>query len=328
MQKHSQPGVLYAMGAFGIWGIIPIYFKLVDSVQVEEVLAHRILWSLILLLIIITISRRWKPLFDVLRSKKRVAPLFISSLLISSNWLIFIWAVSHNRISETSLGYFINPLFSVLLGVLFLKEKLRFWQGFAIVLALTGVSWQVFSAGHLPVLALFLTLTFGLYGFMRKQIQVDPITGLTVETLLLSPFAIGYLYWLSSHGELAFLHRSAHLDALLIFAGVITTSPLLLFAAAAHRLRLITLGIMLYISPSIALILAVLYYNEPFGMNQLITFSFIWAAVAVFTLEAIYFQRKESRLPAHKNKKNSDMPDFDTLHSDILDNRHRLKSAS
>lgn len=216
----------------------------------------------------------------------------VTALLVAANWLTFISAVSQGEIVASSLGYFIIPLFSVLLGVLFFAERLRPLQMVAIVLAICGVANQVITLGELPIIALTLAVTFGLYGLIRKKIAVDPLLGLSVETLLLSLFALAYLFWLDGQGELGFGSISIGMDLLLMLGGVVTTLPLVCFAAAANRLSLTTIGILHYLAPSITFLLAIYLYNEPFSRYQLITFGFIWMALAVFSWEGWLNQRK------------------------------------
>lgn len=287
-----RTGLVYGLLAFGMWGFGPVYFKAVASVTPSEVLAHRIVWSVLVLLLFITWRRQWLELWRLVLDTRSVAWLLVTALLIAVNWLTFISAVSHGEIVAASLGYFVIPLFSVLLGVVFFGERLRLLQMLALLLALCGVSSEVASFGTLPVIALTLAATFGLYGLIRKKIAVDPLLGLTIETLLLLPFALGYLTWLADSESLDFAHYSVTLDLLLILAGVVTTLPLICFAAAANRLPLTTVGILHYLAPSITFLLAIYLYHEPFGSQKFITFGFIWLALALFSWEGWRHQRK------------------------------------
>lgn len=287
-----RTGLVYGLLAFGMWGFGPVYFKAVVAASPAEVLAHRIIWSVILLLFFISWQRQWDALWRLMRNPRSVGWLLVTAMLIAINWLTFITAVGRGEIVATSLGYFVIPLFSVLLGVIFFAERLRLYQMLAVLLALCGVANEVFTFGALPLVALTLALTFGLYGLVRKKLAVDPLLGLTVETLLLLPFALGYLVWLADQGSLAFVHQSVGLDLLLILAGVVTTLPLICFAAAANRLPLTTIGILHYLAPSITFLLAIYLYDEPFGSHKLITFTFIWLALALFSWEGWRYQKR------------------------------------
>jgi len=292
-ENSLRDGLGYGLLAFGMWGFGPVYFKAVASVAPSEVLAHRIVWSVLLLLLFVSWRRQWPGLWRLLCDPRSVGWLLVTALLVAVNWLTFIGAVSRGEIVAASLGYFIIPLFSVLLGVIFFSERLRLFQMLAIVLALCGVASEVVAFGALPIIALTLAVTFGLYGLIRKKIAVDPLLGVTVETLLLLPFALGYLAWLADREILNFAHYSFSMDLLLILAGLVTTLPLVCFAAAANRLPLTTVGILHYLAPSITFLLAIYLYNEPFGSQQLATFGFIWLALALFSWEGWRYQRKE-----------------------------------
>ncbi|MES9856679.1 MAG: EamA family transporter RarD [Sedimenticola sp.] len=289
-----RKGLIYATLAFGLWGFGPIYFKAVASVQPLEVLAHRVIWSLFFLVLVISWSRGWPKLLLLLTERKKLLWLFTTSVIVSSNWLVFIWAVANDRILEASLGYFINPLFSVLLAMLVLGERLRLMQRVAIGIAVLGVANQILILGELPLVALALAITFGFYGLLRKMVAVDPVHGLTVETLLLLPFALIYLFWLDGTGGMSFIHTSLNIDLLLIAAGLVTAVPLIYFAAATNRLSLTVVGLFQYLAPSMTFLLALFLYNEPFGGVQLITFGSIWFALVLFTLEGWRYRRIHS----------------------------------
>ncbi|MEJ1336478.1 MAG: EamA family transporter RarD [Candidatus Sedimenticola sp. (ex Thyasira tokunagai)] len=294
--ESIKKGLIYATLAFGLWGFGPIYFKAVASVQPMEVLAHRIIWSLFFLALIISWNRGWPSLFRLLAERKKLLWLFTTSVIVSCNWLVFIWAVANDRILEASLGYFINPLFSVLLAMLVLGERLRFLQGVAIAIAVVGVTNQILIFGELPLVALVLAVTFGFYGLLRKIIAVDPVHGLTVETLLMLPFALIYLFWLDGTGGMSFIHAGTTINLLLIAAGLVTAVPLIYFAAATNRLSLTVIGLFQYLAPSMTFLLAVFLYHEPFGGAQMVTFSTIWFALALFSLEGWRYQRRKRSL--------------------------------
>ena len=283
-------GLGYALSAFLLWGLAPVYFKLVASVSAFEVLAHRVVWSVVILAVVVQFQGGWQALRAL--DRNTLKQLFFSSIFVSLNWLVFIWAVGQGRVLETSLGYFINPLITVLFGVVFLNETLRKWQVLAICLAFLGVSNQVVQLGYLPWVALALALSFASYGLMRKSIDIQPVQGLFVETVLLLPAALFYLAWLGYQDELVFGSLSTSMDGILIASGFMTTIPLLLFAAGARRLSLTVIGIAQYITPSITFFLAVFLYGESFSLAQLVSFMLIWLGLLVFTLEGGWVRRK------------------------------------
>ncbi len=291
-RNASMHGLFFALSAFTLWGLFPIYFKAVASVAATEVLAHRIIWSFLVLVCVLSVRREWRSLCTLKLPALRT--LFFSSLFISSNWLVFIWAVSHDRVLETSLGYYINPLLSVVMGMLFLRERLRPAQALAFLLALLGVINQIIWVGYLPWVALALAVSFGSYGLLRKQLDIGPVHGLFMETLLMLPFAMGYLLWLAHTETLVFGQEGMYLNILLALAGIVTTVPLLLFAAGARRLTLTTLGITQYTTPSMTFLLALFVYAEPFSLEQLLTFVLIWSGLFVFTLDGFRFHRKQT----------------------------------
>lgn len=289
---EQRKGVLFALAAYGMWGLVPIYFKAVDHVSPFEVVAHRVLWSVAFLVVFIVATGRWQEFTSHLKQRRLIAGLLLSAIVISLNWLVFIWAVGQDRILEAALGYFINPLISVLLGMIFLGERLRRIQWLAIILATIGVGYQLVLLGSLPWVALVLAFSFGFYGLLRKRLAVDAFSGLLIETLLLSPVALVYLIWLAQQGTLQFLFTTGNTTLLLIASGLVTSLPLICFAAGARRLTLTLNGLLQYIAPSIAFLLAVFIYNEPLDSNKLITFAFIWTALLLFTAEGIWRTRK------------------------------------
>lgn len=294
MQQRSETatGVLFAIAAFTFWGLAPIYFKAVASVPAFEVLAHRILWSVILLLGLVSFAKQWPLTLEIFNDKKKLKLLMLSAILVAINWLTFIWAVANNRILETSLGYFINPLVNVLLGMLFLKETLYRGQKIAVVLALSAVLYQLIAFGSVPIVALILAGSFGFYGLVRKKVAVAAVPGLTIETLLLLPICLGYLAYLIISKESSFTPDNPQISGLLVLAGIVTTLPLLWFNAAATRLSLTTVGFIQYLGPSITFLLAIFIYHEPFSTERLFVFALIWCALIVFTLDAWHRQRR------------------------------------
>lgn len=288
--QRRRQGVVATLIAFTIWGLMPLYFKAVGSVSPGEIVAHRVLWSVVFLLALLALWRGFDGLRRLMAQPRLIGQLALSASLTGSNWLVFVWAISENRLIEASLGYFINPLVSILLGRLVLGERMRPLQQAAVALACAGVAWRVWQVGTLPWIALFLAITFGLYGLLRKRAPVDAINGLFVETLVTAPLAIGWLIWLASRGSLQFGQDLAT-DALLPLAGVLTAVPLMLFAIGAQRLPLSTIGFLQYLAPSINFVLAVFLFREPFDAGQLAGFALIWAALAVYSVDMLRASR-------------------------------------
>jgi chloramphenicol-sensitive protein RarD len=278
----AAAGVVYASGAFFLWGAAPLYFRALRGVSAFEIIAHRVLWSMLFLLLLVPITGRFAAVRAVFRQRQLLVRLGISGALVASNWLTFVWAVNAGRVLETSLGYFITPQINVLLGFLFLGERLQRTQWLAVLLAVAGVVNQIVLLGQLPWVSLVLALTFGCYGLFRKQIPVDPLTGLLVETALAAPVALAYLLHLGRHATLGFLHQGRQTDLLLVLLGVVTAVPLLMFAAGARRLPLATVGFLQYLAPTMTFVLAVFVFGEPLGVARIITFALIWAGIVVY----------------------------------------------
>ncbi|ADU67492.1 EamA family transporter RarD [Pantoea sp. At-9b] len=284
--QHTRQGIGYALGAYFLWGVAPAYFKLVKEVPPTEIMTHRVIWSVLFMLLLITLSRNWNLVCSVLRQPKKVLLLAITAFTIGGNWLLYIWAVNNQHILEASLGYFISPLFNVVLGMLFMRERFRPLQWLAVLLAALGVLVQLWKFGSVPMIALGLALTFAFYGLMRKKIQVDAQSGMLIETLWMFPLAVIYLF---GFADSATSHLSANplsLNLKLIAAGIVTTVPLMLFAAACTRLRLSTIGFFQYLGPTLMFLLAVLFYGESVTPDKMVTFGFIWLALAFFIVDA------------------------------------------
>ena len=294
-QQRTRQGILLAIGAYTMWGIAPIYFKSLSDVSPLEIISHRVVWSFFLLAFLLHLGRRWRNVRDTLTSKPKVLLLIATSVLIGANWLIFIWAVNSNHMLDASLGYYINPLINVLLGMLFLGERLRKLQWFAVALAAVGVLIQLIAFGSIPVVAIALACSFGFYGLMRKKLNLEAQTGLFIETLILLPVASGYLLFIADSPTSHFTANPIQLNLLLVAAGVITTLPLLCFTGAATRLKLSTLGFFQYIGPSLMFLLAVLIYGEAFSTDKAITFAFIWAALVVFSFDGLRNNKKSKQ---------------------------------
>lgn len=279
-------GVLYALAAYGVWGLFPLYWKLLDHVSPVQLIAHRIIWSAVLLVAIITVQRGWSRLSRDARSRRNVAIYGLASLFLTGNWLVYVWAVNSGHIVESSLGYFINPLVSIVLAVLFLGERMRPGQWVAVAIASVGVVWLTVSYGQLPWIALVLAFSFGLYGLLKKKGTLGSAEGLTLETGMMFPLALGYLLFVDSQGTGAFMHGGVLTSVLLVGAGAVTTFPLLLFAAAAQRIPLSWVGILQYITPTLQFLIGVLVYGEDLSLERLVGFAIVWVALAVFGAES------------------------------------------
>jgi chloramphenicol-sensitive protein RarD len=279
-QRERRKGLLAGAAAYGMWGLFPIYFKALASVPPLEILAHRVAWAVLLLLVLVRSREQMASLRAALRGRSLLL-LAASSLMIGLNWLVYLWSILTDRILEASLGYFITPLVSVLLGVVVLREPLERPLLIATGLAGFGVAWMTLQLGRPPWIALALALLFGGYGLLRKVASVGAVVGLTVETLLLLPLALGYMAWSRASGRLAFLSGSGSRDALLVLSGPLTALPLLLFVGAARRLPLSSLGFLQYLSPSISFLIAVFLYREPLSLGRLLAFLCIWSGVAI-----------------------------------------------
>ena len=293
--KQTRVGILLALAAYFIWGIAPAYFKLIYYVPADEILTHRVIWSFFFMVALISISRQWPQVKRLLKTPKKVFLLALSAVLVGGNWLLFIWAVNNHHMLEASLGYFINPLVNILLGMIFLGERFRRMQWLAVLLAACGVLVQLWAFGSLPIIALGLAFSFAFYGLLRKKIAVDAQTGMLFETLWLLPVAAIYLFGIADSPTSHMGQNSWSLNLLLMAAGVVTTIPLLCFTGAATRLRLSTLGFFQYIGPTLMFLLAVTFYGEVPGTDKMVTFAFIWVALAIFVMDAIYTQRRVRR---------------------------------
>ena len=294
-QQRSRQGVLLAIGAYTMWGIAPIYFKSIAEVSPLEILSHRVIWSFFLLAALLHFGRQWRSVRDIIKNKTKMMYLVSTAILVGANWLIFIWAVTSNHMLDASLGYYINPLINVLLGMVFLGERLRKLQWFAVALAACGVLVQLIVFGSVPVVAIALAMSFGFYGLLRKKVSVEAQTGLFIETLVMLPAASIFLFFIASTPTSNMFENPWQLNTLLIAAGVITTLPLLCFTGAATRLKLSTLGFFQYIGPSLMFLLAVLIYGEPFTSDKAITFAFIWGALVVFSFDGLRNNRKSRK---------------------------------
>lgn len=283
MNDQAKQGVIYAMLAYTMWGIAPIFFKQLQFMPSLEILAHRIIWSALLLVVIIGLRNNLHKVKAIFASRRQLSILFISASLLGFNWWLFIWAINNDHILDASLGYYINPLLNIALGMVFLKERLSKLQYAAVGLAVTGVAIQLVTFGSFPYIALSLAVSFAIYGLIRKTVSVDAMPGLLIESLVMIVPAFVYWFVFASSSATNLLDNSWTINALIVGAGLVTTAPLLCFVEAARRLNYSTLGFFQYIGPSLMFILAVFVYGEEFGQDRWVTFGFIWTALLVYS---------------------------------------------
>lgn len=292
---ETRDGVLCAFIAFFLWGVFPLYFIVVREVPATEVLVHRIIWSVPFGALIIHLRRQWSEVLAAIKHRRTLIFLTMSAVVITCNWLVYIWAVQIEQINQASLGYYINPLLFALAGVIIFKERLRRAQTLAVILAAIGVGILTVRAGQFPAIALFLGTAFAIYGVIRKQVVVGGMPGLFVETLVLLPFALGYLVLLMVRGEAAFTIASPYLAGILLLAGPLTVIPLLFFALAARRLNLSTVGMMQFIAPTLQFAIAVIY-GEALTVAHIVCFTLIWLAVILFSVDVWLTSRTTARI--------------------------------
>ncbi|MFB1080413.1 EamA family transporter RarD [Jeotgalibacillus sp. JSM ZJ347] len=296
MENEERLGIIYTALAYTLWGLLPLYWKFVQHVPADEILANRIFWSFWFMLVLLIAMRQFshfkKEALSLFKRPKLFAALIAASVLISINWFVYIWAVNSEQMVEASLGYYINPLVSVLLGVFVLKEVLSKAQILSFILALIGVLILTISYGNFPWIAFALAFSFGFYGLVKKMLRVNAAIGLTLETLTIMPIALIYLGYLQGTDSLALFHVSLTTDILLVGAGAATAIPLLLFANGAQRIPLFMVGFLQYIAPTLTLILGVFLYGEPFSVIDLISFIFIWLGLTVFTYSRMRMARQ------------------------------------
>ncbi|WP_423185892.1 EamA family transporter RarD [Alishewanella sp. d11] len=286
LTREQKLGGIFAATAYSLWGIAPLYFKQIDFIPAAEILIHRIVWAFLLLLLVIALLKQGRATLAILAKPSLLLWLLLSALLLGGNWWLFIWAVNNNHMLDASLGYYINPLLNVLLGMVFLGERLRRLQWFAVFLAATGVIWQILTYGALPWIALVLASSFALYGLLRKKLAVDAIKGLFFESLLLLPVALWYWWAFADSSAANLAQNSLSLNVYLVAAGLVTTVPLLCFIAGARRLQLSTMGFFQYIGPTLMFVFGVWLYQEPLASERFITFGFIWLALCCYSIDA------------------------------------------
>ena len=285
-------GVVYALLAYVAWGLFPLYFRHLAGVGAFEIVLHRIAWSLVFLLALLAWLRRWQWLAPLARQPRVLATAGLSALLLAANWTLYVWAVTNGRVIDASLGYFINPLVNVLLGFVFLHERLRAAQWVAVALAATGVVWLALRGPHLPWIGVSIAFSFGFYGLLRKTAALGAIEGLTLETMFLAPFALALIGWWTWHGSGGLAGHDAAMLAWLVGVGPLTAVPLLLFGAGARRIPMATLGLLQYVSPTLQLLLGVWLFGEPLTGARLAGFALIWVALAVYSVEGLTRPRR------------------------------------
>lgn len=285
-------GILAGVSAYVLWGLFPIYWRFLEQDPAIEILAHRMVWSLVFMAGLLTFQKEWSSIRNALRNRKTVVVYVIAATLLAFNWYTYIWAVNSGYVVEASLGYFINPLVNFLLGVLFLGEKLRGGQVAAVSLAVLGVIYLTVNYGSLPWISLVLAFTFGMYGLIKKTATLESMHGFSLETMVLFLPALGYLLYRNAAGIGAFAHQGALITLLLLMAGPVTSIPLILFGYSARRIPLSMLGFIQYIAPTLQFLLGVFLYLEPFPKARLVGFCIIWLALLVYTLEGVIFNRR------------------------------------
>ena len=290
-EAKRRKGALLVFVAYLFWGVFPLYVRALARLRPIEILVHRMLWSAVFLLIILTVTRRWQWLRS-LRAPRVWLVFAASAFVLSCNWFGFLWAVDRGRVIDASLGYFINPFVSVLLGTVLLRERLRVGQMIALVPAALGVLWLAVQTGHVPWIGLMLALSFGLYGFLRKTAPLGALEGLMLETLILSPVALSLFVFWTVTGQNGFVASGGAFRALVMGAGPVTAVPLLLFAAGARRIPLSLAGVLQYVGPSLQLVVGTLIFHEPFGIVRLVGFGLVWTALALYTAEGLWRSRR------------------------------------
>ncbi len=293
-QTYSK-GLAYAIASYGVWGLFPLYWKMISYVPSEQILAHRIAWSCIFLLIM-AIFRKDKTFIRYFSNPKIAFTLLLTAVLIALNWGVYIYAINHDHIVDSSLGYYINPMINVLLGIVFLKERLSKIQIIAVVFALAGIAWLTISVGRLPVISLILAFSFGFYGLIRKKINLQSMPGLTVETVVLMPVALWFLWHVNNQGTGAFMHVSRFTDLILILGGPVTAIPLFWFGAATTRIPLSTIGFIQYMSPTLQLILGLFVFHENFTNAYLISFCLVWIGLAIYSYSIVKEVKKRKNV--------------------------------
>lgn len=288
----KNKGVLFALAAYILWGFFPLYFKAIQQVSALQILAHRIAWGFVFALAVVLVLRQWKEFRASVFNRRTFLIYAGASVVLGINWFTYVWAVITNHVVESSLGYFINPIVSVLLGVIFLRERLRTFQWVAIAMVTAGVVYLTITFGQLPWISLVLAVTFGFYGLLKKIAPLGALHGITLETAVLTIPSLAYLFIVNANGTGTFGHSTPLLDFLLVLSGPVTAIPLLLFATGARRIPLTTIGLLQYIAPTLQFLLGVLVFHEPFDQSRLIGFMIIWLALVLFSVENLLARRR------------------------------------
>jgi chloramphenicol-sensitive protein RarD len=281
--KSQLAGIGFGLLAYVIWGFFPLFFRQLSHVSPMDVLSNRAVWACVFVAILLTLRQRWGKVLAILRTPRQFAMLALAALLVGSNWLMFLWAVAHQQVVASSLGYFLTPLINILLGLIVLKERLNRLEWISVAFAVAAIANEVLTLGSLPWVSLFLAATFGTYGLVRKQVPVDAISGLWLETLAMLPICGLYALWEAQSGHMVFAAQDASTAALLVGAGILTALPLMAFAAATQRLDLATVGMLMYINPTMQFVTAVWLFGEPMQTERLISFGLIWIGLFIFS---------------------------------------------
>ncbi|MGN6130204.1 MAG: EamA family transporter RarD [Nocardioidaceae bacterium] len=296
--SENRRGFLLGLAAYGMWGLFPLYWPLLEPAGAVEILAHRIFWSLAVMLVLVVAVRRTSHLRRVLGEKRTRSILAVAAVLITVNWGTYIWGVNNHHVVETSLGYFINPLVTVLMGVVLMGERLRRMQWIALALALVAVTALTIEYGHPPWIALLPAFSFGSYGLAKKKANTGAVESLAIETMVIAPVALAYILWLSATGASNFTSHGAGHAGLLVTTGLVTAVPLICFGAAATRVSMTTIGLLQYVTPTVQFVIGVFFYGEPMPAMRWVGFAMVWVALAVFTVEAVNHRRRQLRLAA------------------------------
>lgn len=302
---ESRRGVQLGLGAYLLWGLLPIYWKQLGGVPPLQILAHRVVWSLVFLAILVLQFRRWPAVTITLRSRQHAARYLLTAVLLAINWGVYIWAVNSGYVLESSLGYFMAPLINMLLGVLFLGERLRKLQSAAVSVAALSVLWFAIQSGTMPWIGLALAISLGFYGLLRKRAALGGIEGLFLESLFMAPLAVAFLGFAALTGDGAFLNQGLYTDLLLVLAGVVTALPLILYVGAVQRVTLVTIGVLQYVSPTCQFLLAVFLFDEPFSHDHVLLFSGIWIALTLYSIEGLFYVAKHRAGRRHVSSLNA-----------------------
>lgn len=301
--SENKKGILLAGLAYTIWGVLPLYWNLVDEISPFEILAHRVLWSVVFMLILLTVTRQLKMFKNattkLFKNKKMLIAIIAAGYIITLNWGTFIWAVNNHHVLQASLGYYINPLVSILFAFIFLGERFSIAQWVAILLAFIGVLFMTFQVGEFPTVSILLAVSFALYGLIKKVVDIDAFSSITIECIVTLPAALIYIYYLSETNNITFGMNTS--SAWLLLAGVVTATPLVLFSAGARKIPLSLTGFLQYIAPTIMFFLGIFLLNEHFDINQFITFIFIWISIIIYSYSK-YVEMKKNRRKLIENK--------------------------